>query len=116
MSFLERLFGARRRSRPEPSPEDVARVDLDAMIATARERGDTRSDAEVVAALLVGAEVTAERHADDDVRLRAAAAGVAARDWLVSHVGEEEAAGLLSTSEGPVGEDGRTARGRRPER
>lgn len=112
MSFLERLLGHRRHPRPEPSPQDVAAIDIPGMIATARERGDTRDDPEVVAALLLGAETTADRHPDEDMRRRAAAAGFATRDWLVARVGEDEAARLLSASEGPVDPQGRTARGR----
>ncbi len=111
MRFLERLLGHRRHPRVEPTAEDVARVDVEGMIATARERGDRRTDPEVVAALLVGAEMTADRHHDEDLRRRAAAAGYATRDWLVERVGEDEAARLLSVSEGPVDEQGRTARG-----
>lgn len=113
VSVLSRIFGHQRHRRPQPAPEDVARVDIDRMIGTARQRGDRRTDAEVVAALLVGADVTADRHRDEDLRRRAAAAVVAARDWLVERVGEDEAARLLSESEGPVDEQGRTARGTR---
>jgi len=110
VEVLRRLFGPRRHPRPQPSREDVARVDLAGMLATARERGDDRTDPEVMAALFVGADLTADRHRDEDVRRRAAAAAVAALEWLVARVGEDEAARLLSTSEGPVDEQGRTAR------
>jgi len=113
VSIMRRLFGHHRGPRPEPTPEEVAAVDVGGMIATARERGDTREDPEVVAGLLYGAEVTADRHPDEDLRRRAAAASVAALDWLVDRVGEHEAARLLSESDGPVDEQGRTARGRR---
>lgn len=112
MRILGRLFGHRRHPVPEPTADDVARVDVDGMIGTARDRGDRRTDPEVVAALIVGAEITAERHHDEDLRRRAAAASLAARDWLVARVGEDEAAQLLSVSEGPVDEAGRTVRGR----
>jgi hypothetical protein len=49
------------------------------MIATARDAGDQRTDPEVVAALMLGADLTAERHADDDMRLRGASAFEACR-------------------------------------
>lgn len=80
------------------------------MIATARERGDRRSEPEVVASLIVGAELTAERHHDEDLRRRAAAAAVATRDRLVAAVGEDEAVRLFASSEGPVDEQGRPRR------
>src|SRR3954447_24957336 len=114
MSFLARVFGGRRRAKPTPTDEAVAAVDVPAMLELARERGDRRRDNEIAAALLMGADLTARRHVDAGVRLRAAAASVATRDWLVARVGEEEADRLLSTSLGPVGEDGslpRRARG-----
>ncbi|QEC49513.1 hypothetical protein FSW04_19365 [Baekduia soli] len=110
MSALSRLFGARRHETPQPTDAQVAAVDVPGMLALARERGDTRGDDEVAAALLVGADLTAVRHPDADLRQRAAAASVATRDWLVARVGEEEAARLLSVSLGPVGEDGSTPR------
>jgi glutamyl-tRNA reductase len=106
MSIIGRLFGARRHHTPEPTAEDVAAVDLDRMVSVARERGDRREEAEVVASLIVGAEVTAERHPDDALRSRAAAASVAATRWLVARVGEEEAARLVAASQGPVDEQG----------
>ena len=80
------------------------------MLELARARGDRRSEDEIAAALLLGADLTAERHSDPDVRQRAAAASDATRDWLVARVGETEAARLLATSLGPVGEDGSTPR------
>jgi len=80
------------------------------MLDLARARGDRRPDNEIAAALLMGADLTAERHPDPELRQRAAAASVATRDWLVSRVGEDEAARLLSVSLGPVGEDGSTPR------
>lgn len=110
MSLIGRLFGARRHPRPTPSAADVAAVDVDRMIDTARERGDRRTDAEALAGLLVGAEFSADRHPDADLRLRAAAAAVAVRDRLVSMVGEDRAAELLAASEGPVDEQGRARR------
>ncbi len=110
MSGLSRLFGARRHSTPPPTDEEVAAVDVPRMLGVARERGDERPDNEIAAALLLGADLTAQRHPDADLRRRAAAASAATRDWLVARVGEEEAARLLSTSHGPVDEDGRTAR------
>lgn len=113
MNVLQRLFGPRRRPRPEPSEADLAAIDVATMVARARERGDTRPEPEAVAGLLLGAELTADRHPDDDLRLRAAAATVVLTRWLVEHVGEDEAARLLSSSQGPVDEQGRTARGRR---
>src|SRR4051812_38716097 len=88
------------------------------MLEKARARGDRRPDDEIGAALLVGADLTAERHPDPELRQRAAAASVATRDWLVTRVGEDEAARLLSVSLGPIGEDGTmprsTHRGRPP--
>jgi hypothetical protein len=106
-SFLSRVFGGRRFVTPQPTDEQVAAVDVPRMIAQARARGDRRSDDEVAASLLLGADVTAERHPDPVLRQRAAAASVATRDWLVERVGEDEAARLLSVSSGPVAEDGR---------
>lgn len=110
MSIIGRIFGARRHPRPEPSAADVAAIDVDKMVATARERGDTRDDSEVLAALLVGAEITSERHHDPGLRLRAAAASVAVRDRLVGMVGPERAIELLAASDGPVDENGRPRR------
>ncbi len=107
MSIVGRLLGRRRHPRPEPTAEDVAAIDVGRMIATARERGDRRSDAEVVAALVLGADFTADRHGDAEMRLRAAAAFEACRAWLVEQVGEDEGARLLVESEGPVDEQGR---------
>ena len=110
MNLLGRLFGPRSHPRPTPSPADVAAVDVDRMLATAVERGDRRSEPEVLAALLVGAELTAERHHDPALRLRAAAAALAVRDRLVAAVGQDEAVRLFAASEGPVDEQGRTRR------
>jgi hypothetical protein len=110
VTIIGRLFGSRRHANREPTPDEVADVDLDRMIAIARERGDRRSDPEVVASLVIGAEVTAERHHDADMRARAVAASVAATRWLVASEGEEEAARLLSTSDGPVDEAGQARR------
>lgn len=110
MNVLKGLFGPRRHPRPEPTAQDVAAVDVDRMIATARERGDKREGAEVLAALLVGAEMMAERHPDPDLRLRAASAALAVRDRLVALVGAERAAELFAASDGPVDEQGRTRR------
>ena len=112
MNVFRRVLGGRRYDRPEPGPADMARVDVARMIATARERGDRRTDPEVVAALMLGADLTADRHGDPDMRVRAAAAFEACRRWLVEQVGDDEAARLLTTSEGPVDEQGRTARPR----
>jgi hypothetical protein len=112
--IVSRIFGARRHTRPEPTDAEVAAVDVARMIEQARARGDVRSDAEILAALLMGADLTAERHPDPELRRRAAAAAVATRDRLVERVGEEEAARLLSASAGPIGEDGTTSR--RPRR
>ena len=89
----------------------MAAIDVDRMIATARERGDRRPEDEVLAALLLGAEVSADRHPDADLRLRASAAAIAVRDRLVAAIGEERAVTLLSESDGPVDEQGRTRRG-----
>jgi hypothetical protein len=116
-NILSRLFGARRRyDVPTPSDDEVAAVDVTQMIARARERGDTRTDDEVVASLIVGAELTAERHPDEELRGRAAAAAVATHNWLTARVGEEEAVRLVRASAGPIGEDGALPRnaGRRP--
>lgn len=110
MNLLSRLLGPRSHPRADATPADVARVDVDRMIETARGRGDRRSEPEVIAALLVGAEFTAERHHDPDLRLRAAAAAVAVRDRLVAQVGQEEAVRLFSTSDGPVDDQGRARR------
>ena len=110
--MLRRLFGGRRYRRPEPDPQDIANADVGRMISTARERGDQRTDPEVVAALMLGADMTAERHPDADMRLRAAAAFEACRRRLIAGVGEDEAARLLAASEGPVDEQGRAARPR----
>ena len=93
-----------------PGPDDIARADVARMIRTARERGDRRSEPEVVAALMLGADLTADRHGDPEMRVRAAAAFEACRRWLVERVGDEEAARLLTTSEGPVDPQGRTSR------
>lgn len=118
MSWLSRVFGARRYPTAHPSEEEVAAVDVERMLDQARARGDRRPDNEIAAALLVGADLTAERHRDADLRARAAAAAVATRDWLVARVGEDETVRLVATSLGPVGEDGTTARTplRRPPR
>ncbi len=119
MNIVSRIFGARRHVRPEPSAEQVAAVDVPGMFALARERGDRRPDNEIAAALLMGADLTAERHPDPDLRLRAAAASVATRNWLVARVGDDEAARLLAASGGPIGADGTTprrARAKRPPR
>ena len=112
MSVFRRLLRGRSYERPEPGPQDIARVDVARMIATARERGDRRTDPEVVAALMLGADLTAERHDNADMRLRGAAAFEACRRRLVADVGEDEAARLLTASEGPVDEQGRMARPR----
>ena len=82
------------------------------MIATARDRGDKRTEPEVVAALMLGADLTADRHRDEDMRLRGAAAFEACRRWLVARVGEAEAARLLTQSAGPVDKQGRPSRPR----
>jgi hypothetical protein len=107
---LARIFGPRRHVTPQPSEEDVAAVHVERMLDVARARGDRRPDDEIAAALLMGADLTAERHPDAEMRRRAAAASVATRDWLVARVGDDEAARLLSVSLGPVGEDGTTPR------
>ena len=112
MSLLRRVLGGRSYERPEPGPQDIAGVDVDRMIATARERGDRRTDPEVVAALMLGADLTAGGHRDPDMRLRGAAAFEACRRWLIDRVGEDDAARLLTESEGPVDEQGRTSRPR----
>lgn len=112
MSILRRLLGGRSHPRPEPGPEDIARIDVGGMIATARERGDRRTDPEVVAALMLGADLIAGGHRDADMRLRGAAAFEANRRWLIERVGEDEAARLLAESEGPVDEQGRMSRPR----
>ena len=118
MKLLSRVFGARRYTTAQPTNEQVAAVDVPRMLDQARARGDDRSDNEIAAALLMGADLTADRHPDAELRQRAAAASVATRDWLVARVGEDEAARLVSVSLGPVGEDGSmprsTGRGRTP--
>ena len=119
MSLLSRVFGARRYSTARPTDEQVAAVDVPRMLDKARARGDERPDNEIAAALLMGADLTAQRHPDSELRQRAAAASVATRDWLVDRVGEDETARLLSDSLGPIGEDGtlpRNARGGRSPR
>ena len=112
VSRLRRLLGGRGYERPEPGPQDLARVDVDRMITTARARGDRRTDPEVVAALMLGADLTADRHEEAEMRLRGAAAFEVCRRWLIEQVGDDEAARLLSESEGPVDEQGRMARPR----
>jgi hypothetical protein len=112
--LVSRIFGARRHPRAQPSDEEVAAIDLERMLDQARARGDDRSEDEVLAALLMGADLTAERHPDPDLRRRAAAAAVALRTQLADRVGEVEAARLVAASAGPIGEDGTTAR--RPRR
>jgi hypothetical protein len=112
MSIIGRLFGPRRHANRPPTADEVARVDVQAMIATARERGDVRPDAEVVASLVLGAEFTAERHHDADLRVRAVAASAATTEGLVSWVGSEHAQRLIADSEGPVDEQGRPRRPR----
>jgi hypothetical protein len=112
-NLLSRIFGARRHVTPRPSDEEIAAVDVPRMLDVARARGDRRPDDEIAAALLMGADLTAERHPDPELRRRAAAASIATRDWLVARVGEDEAARLLSVSLGPIGEDGSTPRARR---
>jgi hypothetical protein len=119
MSLISRVFGARRYDTARPTDEQVADVDVPRMLDRARARGDRRSDNEIAAALLVGADLTAHRHSDPELRQRAAAASIATRDWLVARVGEDETAHLVSVSLGPVGEDGslpRTPRRGRPPR
>jgi hypothetical protein len=113
MNLVARIFGARRHVTPQPSDEEVAAVRVPGMLDLARARGDRRSDNEIAAALLMGADLTAERHPDAELRRRAAAASVATRDWLVARVGEDEAVRLLSVSLGPIGEDGTTPRATR---
>jgi len=113
VSRLSRVFGARRYATARPTDEQVAAVDVPRMLDQARARGDRRPDNEIAAALLMGADLTAERHRDPQLRQRAAAASVATRDWLVNRVGEDETARLLSVSLGPIGEDGTTARSAR---
>ncbi len=112
MSLLGRLFGRRNHDRPEPTEDDVARIDIAKMIATAVERGDRRTEPEVVAALLLGADQVAVGHPDADLRLRAAAAYEACRRWLLDAVGEDVAARLISESAGPIDEQGRMRRPR----
>jgi hypothetical protein len=113
MSLISRVFGARRYVTQRPTNEQVAAVDVPRMLDQAGARGDRRPDEEIAAALLMGADLTAERHRDPELRQRAAAASVATRDWLVGRVGEDEAARLVSVSLGPVGEDGTVARSAR---
>lgn len=110
---IARIFGTRRHPVPQPSEEAVAAVDVPRMLDLARARGDRRPDDEIAAALLMGADLTAERHRDAELRGRAAAAAVATRDWLVARVGEDETARLVSSSLGPIGEDGTTPRATR---
>jgi hypothetical protein len=110
MNPFARIFGARRHPVATPSDEEVAAVDVPRMLDLARERGDRRPDDEIAAALLMGADLTAERHRDPELRRKAAAAAVATRDWLVARVGEDEAAELVSASLGPIGADGTTPR------
>lgn len=114
MHIVSRIFGPRRYERERPSDADVAAVDVTRMVEQARARGDTRSEDEILAALLLGADLTAERHPDPELRERAAAAAHALRERLVERVGEVETARLVSKSAGPVAEDGTTAR--RPRR
>jgi hypothetical protein len=119
MSLISRVFGTRRYDTARPTDAQVAQIDVPRMLDQARARGDRRSDDEIAAALLVGADLTAQRHPNPDLRQRAAAAAVATRDWLVARVGEDETARLVSVSLGPVGEDGslpRSARRGRPPR
>jgi hypothetical protein len=110
LNVFSRMFGPRRHVTPQPSDEEVAAVDVPRMLDVARARGDRRPDDEIAAALLIGADLTAERHPDPELRRRAAAASVATRDWLVARVGEDETVRLLSVSLGPIGEDGTTPR------
>jgi hypothetical protein len=110
VSLIGRIFGRRRYARTNPTPEQVAAVDVPAMLEQAKERGDQRRDNEIAAALLVGADLMAERHPDPDLRERAAAASIATREWLLARVDEDEVARLVSTSQGPIGEDGTLAR------
>jgi hypothetical protein len=116
VSILSRIFGAPRHVTPRPTDEQVAAIDVPGMLELARARGDRRLDDEIAAALLMGADLTAERHCDPEVRHRAAAASVATREWLVARIGHTETARLLSTSLGPVGEDGSTPRRPRGDR
>jgi hypothetical protein len=113
VSLFSRAFGARRYATARPTDEQVAIVNVPRMLDQARARGDRRPDNEIAAALLMGADLTAVRHADPELRQRAAAASVATRDWLVSRIGEDETARLLSVSLGPVGEDGTMPRSAR---
>jgi hypothetical protein len=113
VGLVSRVFGARRYATARPTEEQVAAVDVPRMLDKARARGDQRPDNEIAAALLLGADLTAQRHPDAELRQRAAAASIATRDWLVDRVGEDETARLLSVSLGPVGEDGTTARSTR---
>ena len=69
MSVLSRVFRTRRYVTPQPTDEQVAAVDVSRMLDQARTRGDRRSDDEIAAALLVGADLTAERHPDPEARL-----------------------------------------------
>lgn len=114
--MLSRVFGARRHVTPRPTDEQVAAVDVPRMLDLARARRDRRPDNEIAAALLMGADLTAQRHPDPELRQRAAAASVATSNWLVARVGDGETARLLSASLGPVGEDGSTARRARGDR
>jgi hypothetical protein len=114
VNFFGQLFGARRRHDvPTPDDADVAAVDVPRMLDRARDRGDRRTDVEIAASLLVGADLTAERHPDADLRRRAAAAAVATRRWLEARVGEEQTIRLVHDSAGPIGEDGELPRGAR---
>jgi hypothetical protein len=113
VNLLARVFGPRRYATARPTDVQVAAVDVARMLDQARARGDRRPDDEIAAALLMGADLTAERHPDPELRQRAAAAAVATRDWLVARVGEDETARLLAGSLGPVGEDGAMPRTRR---
>lgn len=110
MNLIARLFGSKQHPRHEPTPDEVAAVDVDRMIATARERGDRRGEPEVLAALLLGAEMSADRHPEAEFRRRAAAASAALRDRLRALVGDDRAAELLAATEGPVDEQGRPQR------
>lgn len=114
MHIVSRIFGARRHDRAQPTDAEMAAVDVPRMIEQARARGDVRSEDEILAALLLGADLTAERHPDPELRRRAAAASVATRERLIDRVGEDEAARLVSASSGPIGEDGTAPR--RPRR
>jgi hypothetical protein len=112
VDIISRVFGARRYTTPKPTDEEVAAVDVWGMLERARGRGDRRSDNEIAAALLLGADLTAERHRDPELRRRAAAASMATQDWLVARVGEDETARLVAHSHGPIGEDGTLPRSR----